>query len=121
YNQWWDPQLKIAEGDMLASGADDIMTALLDNLTRAVKQLDTETLNVSTEFPADAEGNPRFPIIDTDEIRAGEARTILDDFFKTLWIHSGRRGVIQYAEIAKAPNDFYDTLSFPSGIELANP
>ncbi|KAL0569932.1 hypothetical protein V5O48_012035 [Marasmius crinis-equi] len=119
-NEWWDPGVGIPENDMLLSGG-NIMSKLLDNLTQAVQQLEFDTLILATEFPIDAEGNARFPVVDTDDLRGSEARTMLSDWYRRQWVQSGRRGPIRYIDIVKSPDQFYDQDDLPFGMKIADP
>ncbi|KAL0569409.1 hypothetical protein V5O48_012552 [Marasmius crinis-equi] len=101
-NEWWDPDVSIPENDMLLSGEFD-------------------SLDLATAFPIDEEGNARFPVVDTDDLKGSEARTILSDWYRKQWVQSGHRGPIRYTEFIRSPDQFYDQDDLPFGMKIADP
>ncbi|KAL0563109.1 hypothetical protein V5O48_018967, partial [Marasmius crinis-equi] len=120
-NEWWDASVGIADNNMMASGAEGVMSKLLDNLAEATRQLDLAALELGTNFPVDAEGNVRFLVVDTDELKASELRVMLHDWFRIHWVKSGRAGPIRYTDLFNSPAEFYDERNIPSQMKIANP
>ncbi|KAK1215334.1 hypothetical protein PQX77_022059 [Marasmius sp. AFHP31] len=83
-NEWSDPKHTIPDANMLPS-VEPIFTTLHANLLTILKQKEISSLKLETTFPTDKEKCAQFIYVNTEDLSPGKGRTILQDWFQTLW------------------------------------
>ncbi|KAK1216489.1 hypothetical protein PQX77_020884 [Marasmius sp. AFHP31] len=120
YNKWSDPKHTIPDPDMLPS-VEPIFTALHTNLLAILKQKEISSLKLETTFLTDKEKCAWFIYVNAEDPLPGKGRTILQDWFQTLWVQSGRQGPMCYTDICDSPEEFNDPSSFSADMGIVDP
>ncbi|KAL0062926.1 hypothetical protein AAF712_010188 [Marasmius tenuissimus] len=119
-NDWWTPKADIPQDDVDAIG-ESLANAFHENLLKAVELDALDSLKLQTKIPVDDDNNPRFPEVDLEDLKTGEGRIMLHDWFTTIWVKSGREGPIRYNDISESPHLFYDNQDLPKDLKICDP